>query len=513
MAFTYGFYNYNADDVEPKLYDAEQMSRIFDGIISDGVYAHVGSSFHVTAPTNNRGNTVIVGSGRAWFDHTWNFNDGDMVLSGAPDSPLNYKRIDAVVIDIDKREQNRCNKLTWVEGDVAPNPVRPTLAKDPDHTQYALAYVTRIPERNVIFDKDIKNVVGTTQTPFVAGIIDSLDASVLLSDLENDFWSMADGWSSEFTSIIGEFNTWFNNSQSSFNSLLSESSSSFSTFMSTSNASFTDFLTAKSGTFDRLLSSKSDAFDSWFGDVQNDYTELINNDTRRFNAWFDGVKDEVNAELVGDQSRFNTWFNSVQNDYTTLIADDTTRFNEFLGSLQTSFDRFVSSNQTTFNNLVSDCTATFNSYLSGLDIRFEAYTGGLDNDFRSFIESEDQDFDAFIETKSSEFDSFVTELREYCEEVINVYGRKSEGFAVGTQDGTNVDPDSPYYHNNSKYYCEQSETAATRAVEAKNDIYAALGIPDFSVDFDTGNLMYTNTSEFEFVINTSTGQLEYSKVS
>lgn len=32
---------------------------------------------------------------------------------------------------------------------------------------------------------------------------------------------------------------------------------------------------------------------------------------------------------------------------------------------------------------------------------------------------------------------------------------KSEGYAVGTQNGTAVGPDSPYYQNNSKYYSEQ----------------------------------------------------------
>lgn len=40
---------------------------------------------------------------------------------------------------------------------------------------------------------------------------------------------------------------------------------------------------------------------------------------------------------------------------------------------------------------------------------------------------------------------------------------KSEGYAVGQQDGTDVGSESPYYHNNSKYYAEQADASADRA--------------------------------------------------
>ena len=40
---------------------------------------------------------------------------------------------------------------------------------------------------------------------------------------------------------------------------------------------------------------------------------------------------------------------------------------------------------------------------------------------------------------------------------------KSEGFAVGQQNGTDVSSGSPYYHNNAKYFSEQASTSATNA--------------------------------------------------
>ena len=75
MSLTYGFYNSNAGD---RKYDAVQMSSIFDGIIHDGVYASIGDSFAVAATT---GREITVGTGRAWFNHTWTFNDSAIPLT------------------------------------------------------------------------------------------------------------------------------------------------------------------------------------------------------------------------------------------------------------------------------------------------------------------------------------------------------------------------------------------------------------------------------------------------
>ena len=77
MAFSYGFYNSLNGD---RKYDSEDLSRMFDGIIYDGVIGAVGDTFAVKAGT---GNTVNVSSGRAWFNHTWTYNDAPMLLAVA----------------------------------------------------------------------------------------------------------------------------------------------------------------------------------------------------------------------------------------------------------------------------------------------------------------------------------------------------------------------------------------------------------------------------------------------
>jgi len=102
----------------------------------------------------------------------------------------------------------------------------------------------------------------------------------------------------------------------------------------------------------------------------------------------------------------------------------------------------------------------------------------------------------------------------------------AEGFAVGEQDGVPVTSESPYYHNNSKYYAEQAGQSATDAETAKglaedakdlaqgyaqdayNDAERAeqaattAGYMEMQID-ENGHLIYTRTDQVgvDFDIN------------
>lgn len=179
MAFSFGFYNsYNHD----RRYDAIQMSMIFDGIINDGVYATVGKSFVLRV--NEENGVVVVQSGRAWFDHTWNYNDSDYQLD-VPGSDILYNRYDAVVLDINRSQDleslnGRMNQILWIQGEATADPKKPELIKEPEHTQYPLAYIYRRPNSVVINQEDIENAVGTSECPFVTGILETIDIDELL---------------------------------------------------------------------------------------------------------------------------------------------------------------------------------------------------------------------------------------------------------------------------------------------------------------------------------------------
>ena len=180
MAVTYGFYDSLNHD---RLYNAQQMSAIFDGIINDGVFMSVGNQFHTVAGT---GMQVIVKSGRAWFDSTWTLNDAEYPLSiDAADVLLT--RIDAVVLEVNSEVATRANTIKVVKGTPASTPAKPTLTNTATIHQHALAYVTVAKNITAITNSMIEIVVGKTETPYVTAILQTTDITDLFNKWENDF--------------------------------------------------------------------------------------------------------------------------------------------------------------------------------------------------------------------------------------------------------------------------------------------------------------------------------------
>lgn len=186
MAFTCGFFNSENGD---RKYNAEQMSAIFDGIIADGVFTTIGDHMAVSAGT---GMQVLVGTGKAWFDHTWNVNDAAYPLAIAA-ADVTLSRIDAIVLETNHSDSVRLNKLRVVQGTVASSPVKPTLTNSEKVHQHPLAWVRVAPGVTQIAASAIENAVGTSACPFVTGII----ATTAIDDLFNQ-WN-------------GEFDEWFDN--------------------------------------------------------------------------------------------------------------------------------------------------------------------------------------------------------------------------------------------------------------------------------------------------------------
>ena len=186
MALTSGFFTSKNHD---RLYDATQISTLFEGLINDGVYQGVGHIFKVSA---SNGMNVTVDTGRAWFNNTWTRNDALIVLT-VPTAEQVLKRIDAVVIEVNSLDTVRNNTIKIVKGTPASNPAKPSLTKNDDVHQYPLAYITVDPNVTVITQQKIQNAVGTSACPFVTGIIDTLDIDDLIAQ-----------WSSEFNVLFAE---------------------------------------------------------------------------------------------------------------------------------------------------------------------------------------------------------------------------------------------------------------------------------------------------------------------
>ena len=95
----------------------------------------------------------------------------------------------------------------------------------------------------------------------------------------------------------------------------------------------------------------------------------------------------------------------------------------------------------------------------------------------------------------------------------------SEAWAVGQRGGTPVDPTDDTYENNSKYYAgladdraTDAETASQAAEDTLEEVIRVANNITFEVNWQTGNLEYTDNSAYSFSINEATGNLEWEVV-
>lgn len=128
MGLTYGFYNAELKNGEmDRTYDAEDFGRLFDGLITDGVFKGFGDSFKVRKQSEK---VVTVGTGKAWFNGTWTLLDEPI------NTTLQGSSMWAVVLEVNK--QSRTNKIRFVSFGNSLELVRDDSLRI---YQYCLAYV------------------------------------------------------------------------------------------------------------------------------------------------------------------------------------------------------------------------------------------------------------------------------------------------------------------------------------------------------------------------------------
>jgi hypothetical protein len=186
MAWTSGFFNSVNGD---RLYNANQMSRIFEGLITDGVYESVGNKMAVQP---NSGMTIQIATGRGWFGRHWVENDSELTLTVA-DSDVLLNRYVAVVVKADDTEAVRDVTPYLKYSAFATNPTKPTMTRTETVKEYCLAYIYVKAGAKAITAADIEDTRGNEAVcGWVTGLIEQLSSATLFT---------------QFTEI---FNNWFN---------------------------------------------------------------------------------------------------------------------------------------------------------------------------------------------------------------------------------------------------------------------------------------------------------------
>lgn len=261
MAFTFGFYNSVNGD---RKYDAVQVGQIFDGIIKDGIYETYKKAMIVRE--SSRDNEVIIQPGRAWFNHTWSYNDADLPF-GMPGPEAVLHRIDALVLAVDLANHERRNYYTWVKGEPSNSPQRPGLLHNATYHQYPLCYITRYAGQNHIYQRDITNMVGSSECPFVTGVIEGLNIDDLVLQ-----WT--DQYNNYITSKQAYFNAW----------------------MAGEQRTFTDWRSSQQTAFSNWKNSEQQKFFAWIENVENHFQTSFYN-------WFDHLQNELSSNQAANLQR------------------------------------------------------------------------------------------------------------------------------------------------------------------------------------------------------------------
>ena len=224
---TSGFFNGAIKDGKiDRTYNANDISSMFDGLITDGIFSSIGQQFACSAGDSADELIVKVGTGKAWLNKTWITNNAvlNIKLDAAPSGK--NKRIDLIVIDIDKRDVTRKNTIQYIPGEAAQDPQCPTLVtNDALHNQYELCRIYVDPgitdSKKLVINDDRK-------VSFVTGPASTIDSKDLLTGWSEYFQSLYDdqkvklednlkslGKTSE-EKVEYEITTWKNKQQEAF---------------------------------------------------------------------------------------------------------------------------------------------------------------------------------------------------------------------------------------------------------------------------------------------------------
>lgn len=279
MSFASGFFNSVDHD---RLYDATDISRLFDGLIRDGIFASIGDCLVVKQ--SNQMN-VTVGTGRAWFNHTWSYNDALYPVT-IPPSEILMDRIDAVVLEINSVESVRANSIKLIKGTPSSTPTKPALTNTKEVHQYPLAYVTVGKEVTSIRQADIENCVGTSACPFVTGILEVISIEQLIpqwKDILNRF----------VEENTANFNTWMNGEKQNYQAWLTAAKKEITDWQATSKSDYQKWYDSIKNGYDQWFATIKAAYDTNWSTFQQWEKES----QTEFDKWFENMKNKLEGDL------------------------------------------------------------------------------------------------------------------------------------------------------------------------------------------------------------------------
>lgn len=330
MSVSSGFFDSVDGD---RLYSALQLSSIFDGIIRDGVYMSYGDHFFVSP---NGGMQVAVGTGRGWFDHTWILNDVPLPINiDASDLALN--RIDCIYISINRDSGVREGTIKYMKGSPAANASKPTLPSSIYNHSYPLAYINVPAGATVLDARNLENAIGTSATPFVTGVLETINIDTLIAQ-----WRAQ--WLEYYNGEVTRWTTFLNGADSAWLQKMSDV-----------NSEWVQKITDVNSEWSQKMSDVNSEWEQKVSNVDSQWTQKISD-----------VNDDWGATKDAIENGWEEWYNSLQNDLSPTESAGIARNIEEMKDLTESLSAQVS----TMDEKVSSCE----EQVSGFDDRLNELT-------------------------------------------------------------------------------------------------------------------------------------------
>lgn len=236
MAWTSGFFNSVDGD---RKYNADQMSQIFDGLITQGVYESIGNKLAVQP---NSGLTVQISTGRGWFGSRWVKNDSEYLIELEPADVI-LNRYAAICIRADLADSVRTAEPYVKYSDFASSPVKPAMTRTETVKEYCLAYVYIKGGASSISYADIEDTrANTNLCGWVTGLIKQLDTDTL--------WTQ---WQALFEEFMAGLNADAVDQQEEFEAFM---------------ASLAVIKEGHEKEFDQFIADKDGEFAAWFNTIK-----------------------------------------------------------------------------------------------------------------------------------------------------------------------------------------------------------------------------------------------------
>ena len=363
---TSGFYDSLNHD---RRYSSIQFGSIFDGVIQDGVFQHVGSRLMVS---QNSGMMISVGTGRAWFNHTWTYNDSILPLT-VPQSEVILDRVDAVVLEVDAREEGRINAIKIVKGTpTSKNAKPPAMLKEKNRWQYPLAYIKVAAGVTSIRTADITNKVGTSDCPFVTAPLDKMSIDDLVKQ-----W--ADQWRVFYENETADMNKtnafWKEQWRIWYAGQTAEIQQTYLNW----EKQWEDFYNTHSGEIERTAEEWKEQWQLWFYEYVNNSTRelaylksIVTDDITDYSTfWKNEWRKWYDSQTAEIQQTYLNWEKQWEDFYNTHSGEIERTAEEWKVLWQTWFEEYVNTNQTDYNawkdNLNTDFMNWWDSIREVLD--------------------------------------------------------------------------------------------------------------------------------------------------